>query len=293
MAERSRAHLPLLLALCALACGKREPDAAQKSAVPAEQAPPAGQPAAAASVQSEPRSSGGCRVMSKRGSVLTATGEAVDKGHLLLGERWLVLEPGAALSLKHTSSGREVTFEGPGRVLPCLGGEEEMIVGSGAITTQANTGVRPGATVVIGTPYGSVRYADAQARLVVGAQGLEVPEASGDLSLVPILPPADPVPLTGPGAKLPSVPTSADEALAACTRAVEAAGGRARALLEAAPGTQGQLAGEHVRARRQARLTCASATAAALAQGKDAADIAARLKRLSELRALWRAVPEK
>jgi hypothetical protein len=233
-----------------------------------------------------------CRVMSQSGSVVTATGEQIEKGRLLDGERWLLLSPGASLSIKHTGSGRELKLEGPGRILPCVGGEEEMIVGSGTISTQGNIGVRPGATVLIGTPFGSVRYADAQARLVVSEQGIQVPEASGDLLLVPVLPPAQALPLTGPDAHPPAAAPSAEAALDACTRMAESARDKARALLGAAPGTQGQLAGEHVRARLAARLTCASATAAALAQGKDAADIAARLVRLGELRALWRSVPQ-
>jgi hypothetical protein len=294
MGERSRAWRPrllarCLLALCALACGKREPAPAVRESAPLPSLPaPPASVASTASTSSAARSAA-CRVMSLRGKVVTATGEVIEKGRLLEGDRWLVLEPGASLALKHTTSGRELAFDGPARVLPCFGGEEEMIVGLGTVRTQAGVGVRPGATVVLGTPYGSVRYADAQARIVVGDAGLEVPEASGDLTLVPILPPAKPVPLTGAGVQLPSAPT-VDEALAACSQAAQSAHDQARALLAATAGARGELEASHVRARGAARLTCAAATASALARG-DAMEIGARLQRLSELRAQWMEVP--
>jgi hypothetical protein len=287
MVRRSGARLMMVLALSALACGKREAAPAKN-----ERAPLTGLGGAATSARTEPLPSG-CRVMSKQGSVLAATGEVVDKGMLVTQGRWLVLEPGASLVLKHTQSGRELTLEGPGRFLPCVGGEEELSIGVGTLVTHANSGVRPGASVVVGTPFGSLRYADAEARVVVSEHGLEVPEASGDLALIPILPPAQPVPLTG-AAKPPTVALSADRALAACEQAVDDASAKARALLDRAPGAapQGQLAAAHVRARRQARLTCAAATASALAQGKDAAEIGARLQRLAALRKAWKSVPE-
>jgi hypothetical protein len=292
MGARARAWRPRLragcsLALCALACGKAAPAPSAS-----ESAPPAALAAPSASAASTPSAARGaaCRVMSLRGKVVTATGELIEKGSLLRGDRWLVLEPGASLAIKHTTSGRELAFDGPARVLPCFGGEEEMIVGLGTVRTQSSVGVRPGATVVVGTPFGSVRYADAQARLVVGDAGLEVPEASGDLTLVPILPPAKPLPLTGAGVQLPKAAVSADDALAACTRAAQSARDQASALLSAASGTRGELAAAHVRARGAARLTCAAATASALARG-DALEIAARLQRLSELRAQWMEVP--
>lgn len=290
MGARSRAWRPRLLALtsllCAFACGKREPAPAASESAPLAASPV---PSASADSSASAARSAACRVMSLRGDVRTATGERITKGSLLSGDRWLVLEPGASLALKHTTSGRELAFDGPGRVLPCFGGEEEMIVGLGTVRTQTGVGVRPGATVVIGTPFGSVRYADAQAKLVVGEASLEVPEASGDLTLVPLLPPAQPVPLTGAAVQLPGAAT-ADEALAACSQAAQSAQGQARALLAAAGGTRGELAAAHVRARGAARLTCAAATASALARG-DAMEIGARLQRLGELRAQWMAVP--
>lgn len=290
MRARSRAWLSCCFALGALACGKREtaptPGESQLTALPPPSATAPGTSAATASRAKSPA----CRVMSLRGDVRTATGERIDKGNLLAGDRWLVLEPGASLALKHTTSGRELAFDGPARVLPCFGGEEEMIIGLGTVRTQSNVGVRPGATVVLGTPFGSVRYADAQARLVVGEAKLEVPEASGDLTLVPLLSPATPVALTGAGAQLPKSAVSADESLAACTRAAQSASEQARALLSAAAGNRGELAAAHVRARGAARLTCAAATASALARG-DAMEIGARLQRLSELRAQWMEVP--
>jgi hypothetical protein len=285
MRARWRAWPGSLLALCLLACGKREPAPAAGETTPVAAIPAPSTSATAVRLTN----TAACRVMSLRGKVMTATGELIERGSLLSGDRWLVLEPDASFALKHTQSGRELTFDGPGRVLPCFGGEEEMIVGSGVVRTQAGVGVRPGASVVIGTPFGSVRYADAQARFVVTNQ-LEVREASGDIALVPTLSPARPLALSV-GARV-SEAVSADAALAACADAARTARDQASALLSAAPGGRGELAAAHVRARTAARLTCAAATASALAPGDAGApEIAVRLKRLNELRGEWMAVP--
>ena len=146
--------------------------------------------------------------------VASAGGASLKKGELLAGERWLELAPGASVRLKHTASGREVGFDGPGRLLPCVSGEEDLVVGLGTLHIQAHSGVRPGAQVVVGTPFGSVRYVDAQATLRVEPQALSLADAAGMLSYVPPAPDAEPVRVALPVWRREQAPANAEAALA-------------------------------------------------------------------------------
>jgi hypothetical protein len=232
----------------------------------------------------------GCRVMTVSGVAKSAGGASLKKGELLAGERWLELEPGASLRLKHTASGREVSFDGPGRLLPSVAGEEDLVVGLGTLHIQGHSGVRPGAQVVVGTPFGSVRYVDAQATLRVEPQVLSLTEASGMLTYVPPTPDAEPLRVALPAWRREQTPANAEAALGACTELADAAAARARELLTQNNDALGQRAAEHVRARQRARLSCATAMASALQLPGDEA-VQAALGRVAELDARWRGIP--
>jgi hypothetical protein len=278
----------LLCVLGLSACGKGDDAPRTRS-----EEPNAPLPAVRATLPEAPAPSAakspGCRVMSLEGSITTGGGALLKKGEVLSGER-LSLPAGAVLRLKHTASGREASIEGPARILPCAGGEEDMIVGLGTLRIQAHSGVRPGAQVVVGTPFGSLRYVDAQATLRVEASALSATDASGMLSFVPPASDAEAVRVTVPAWRSEQAPPTAEATLATCSERADNAASKARELMARGTSALGKLAAEHVRARQQARVACATATASALSLSRDE-DVTAALGRLRELGARWRDVP--
>ena len=75
-----------------------------------------------------------CRALTVKGKV-TAPGapHPLVNGAPLDGLTWLELAPGAKLALRHTKSARELELSGPALVLPCAGGEEEVLLTRGKI----------------------------------------------------------------------------------------------------------------------------------------------------------------
>ena len=67
----------------------------------------------------------------------------------------LELAAGARLHLVHGASARAWSLEGPARLLPCEAGAEELVLARGTLRAEPGSGVRPGAEVWIGTPYGA------------------------------------------------------------------------------------------------------------------------------------------
>jgi hypothetical protein len=292
----------LLLALLGCDSAERREGAAERVAARATggagggaasvaAAPPAAAPhaAAAAPARATPH---GCRVMSTTGAAQRSSGGAVRAGDRFLGSDWLELGKGTKLHLKHGESGREWTLQGPARVLPCVDGQEELIVAEGSVRAEPGIGVRPGAQVLIGTPFGSVRYGDAAAQLDVTSEALRLSVSSGDTWL------------RSPAAKEPETHVTrakaaqrgrrerlqAEAAVAECERAARASESLAKSLVgPAAPGL-GQRAAEHVRARELARARCADATAA-VSQQASGSERQARLSELAALREVWRRVP--
>jgi hypothetical protein len=239
----------------------------------------------------------GCRVVSATGSAARDSGTAVRAGDRFVGSDWLELGKGSSLHLKHGASGREWTVSGPARLLPCVDGQEELIVAEGKLRTEAGAGVRPGAQVLIGTPFGSLRYADASADLDISSDALKLRVSSGDTWLSPV----DGKRGAAPGAETHTLSSqsaqrgkrdrlTAAAAVAACQKAAEQSEALAKSLRAPATAGFGKLAAEHVRARELAHASCASATAAVLQQ-QSGAERTARLAELAGYRELWQRVP--
>ena len=235
----------------------------------------------------------GCRVISCTGPAQRDSGAAVRAGDRFVGSDWLELAQGTSLHLKHGQSGREWTLRGPARILPCVDGLEELIVAQGKLRAEAGAGVRPGAQVLIGTPFGSLRYADASADLDVTRDALRLAVSSGDTWLSSTsAQPGTETHTAGAQAlrRGPRQRLAAATAVLECGRAAQQSDSLAQSLLAPAPSALGQLAAEHVRARELARARCASATAAVLQQDQGA-ERSARLSELAGYRELWRRVP--
>ena len=310
--ERQRWSLALavLVGGAVSACHGAPPGAGEAGAPPGASAgvgasAAAAAPAAVAAVEVPPRVPAplpaapapagplGCRVVSATGSAALDSGTAVRVGDRFVGSDWLELGKGSSLHLKHGASGREWTVRGPARVLPCLDGQEELIVAEGQLRTEAGAGARPGAQVLIGTPFGSLRYADANADLDVSSDALKLRVSSGDtwLSAVAGKPGTETHTLSSQSAQRGKRDRlAAAAAVAACQKAAQQSEALAKSLVAPVTSGFGKLAAEHVRARELAHASCASATAAVLQQ-QSGADRTARLTELAGYRELWQRVP--
>ena len=81
--------------------------------------------------------------------------------------------------------------------MPCFLGTETVLVASGSVTTTAGAGARAGAEVIVGTPFGTLHFADAALQAIVTARTLEVRVETGVGTLVPAA-----APLAAPDASL-------------------------------------------------------------------------------------------
>ena len=265
------------------------PSGVAKSITPAGNMPPvpvATQPSTPAVARS------GCRVMNLSGEAQRG-GQPLVAGVKLDAAPSVVLGAKASLHLVHTTSARQWTIFGPARLLACEGGAEELTLASGTLRTEPGTGVRPGAEVWVGTPYGSLRYSDGQAEIRVGERELSVRVSTGEVWFTPLA--GD-----SPEERRLTQPTTTfaarthrlagEPAMARCGRDAALAAERARALLEPSGEPLGKRAAEHVRARQRAHATCASARAALLAEAPR--DQEAGSTELARYEQLWRGVPE-
>lgn len=116
-----------------------------------------------------------------QGDVRTSEGEPLAPMSPLSGDSWLRLGKDAELTVRHATSAREFVLRGPGTMLPCRRGEEQVLVESGSFHSATGTGARPGAEMWIGTPFGSARYGDADFELSVTATQLAVVARSGSV----------------------------------------------------------------------------------------------------------------
>lgn len=196
--------------------------------------------------------------------------------------------------IKHAASGREIIVEGPGRVLPCRGGEEQLLVSSGRVRSVPGAGVRPGAEVWLVTPWGVVRYGDAALELGVSERTLTVTVSGGQAATDPAAGVTTlPKTVAGPGGKARATgkPNPARQA-EACQRAAVAAQKSAAVLLADRPGPDlGRHARDQLEDRRRARAACAMALSAA-DRVSDAAQQGRLRDQLARAESLWRAVPE-
>ncbi len=220
-------------------------------------------------------------------------GKALTSSAPLDGRTWLELDEGATVAIRHAVTGRDLSLSGPASVLPCVAGEEEVLLARGTLRASHGLGARPGAEVLLATPLGNVRYADAALDLRLSDKKLEVEVRTGSARLDP----AGASRLTGkrelgPRSKA-SVSGRADPALLVkeCEAKAKLAGERARAVLtrNAEGPSLGERAAAHVEARRQARGACMTAAAAtALAEEADRAPLRARVAAAERL---WKAIP--
>ena len=252
-------------------------------------------PAASAASAPIPRAAKpSCRALVVTGQV-TENGAQVAVSSLLDGEHWLELAENSSVALRHTSSSREWNLIGPGHLLPCRNGSEQILLTSGRLTTSANLGVRPGAEVLIATPAGSVRYGDAALDVELGPRGLQVRVKQGEAWVEPArgsAPFGNPV--RSGEARLPPQRATGRALVEACTALAEAAATSAAEVLQSgAAGSQpslGARAAVQMRARAQARIACANAAAAAFAASDpdERLTLSASVAHADEL---WQSVP--
>ena len=227
-------------------------------------------------------------------------GAALQPGALLKDAKWVELPRGARFSVRHGVSARELSFEGPGRAVVCRNGEEQVLLAEGRVVTSAGPGARPGAEVLIATPYGLVRYGDATLEVQSSGRRTQVTMRAGEAWLEPSKGATlrgEPKLLPGKKATLSAPPAVTPQSLAAaCAEAAATAKGSSRALLEPATnpaadaGSLGARAAAQVRDRRAARYACAIA-AAAIGQLKDPADRDRLGQELARSERVWRAMP--
>jgi hypothetical protein len=120
----------------------------------------------------------GCRVLAVSGPN-AKTSAAAYEGRFFDGGAWVELAPDVSLALKHSETTREFAVHGPGRFLVCPSGDESVLVASGMFSSTAGPGSRAGAEVLVGTPLGTVRYADANLRIDVRPNSVELNVSQG------------------------------------------------------------------------------------------------------------------
>jgi hypothetical protein len=222
-------------------------------------------------------------------------GEAkLESGAELDGAEWVTLAKDASLTLKHTGSGREVALAGPALFRACRRGREQVLLTRGKVTAGIGMGARPGAEVLIATPVGGVRYAEADFSLLLDEQRLSLEVRAGQVELDAAQPSGKPS--KGPlHAKdklvLPLGKPEPAALMARCQEAAEAAQASARRVGDkAAAEPLAERAQAHVRARQAARSAC---TVAAAATGL-AADPEAQASLWAEAarwEGLWETIP--
>jgi len=283
----------LLLTFAATGCSK-------KSAAPTAPSATASSPASATSaiappiVIHPPVTKPACRALAVSGQV-TVGDQVIKTSALLDGASWVDLAPGATLALRHTITSRELKIVGPAHALPCRSGAEQVLLASGRVSTSANLGVRPGAEVLIATPFGTVRYGDAALDVDVGPHGLDLHVKEGEAWLEPESAAKKPFknPLGGHGhASLPNSGSTPSTLVDRCQAAAQHADESARRVLSNAPdaGSLGERAAAQVRDRAAARRACAMA-AAAVGSVTEPAERQQLWASLIRWEGLWQSVP--
>jgi hypothetical protein len=301
------------VALVVLGCERAEPsreEATEQPSEPTHAAGPSakGVPAANASgvsggVGSEgpsltragATSGASCRVMSVSGAA-QREGVPLRAGDTLDRQQAVELGAGSTLHLVHTASARQWTLTGLARAFACERGAEEIVLARGTLRTEPGSGVRPGAEVWVGTPFGSLRYSDARAELEVTPEALRVQVSRGSVWLSPLGDESTERELTAGTTTYPARAYRLASAAAAarCESAARAAEALATALLSPSTEPLGARAREHVRARQRAHASCSSALATLLAGdagGAPDSHAQAGYSALAEADRLWRGVP--
>ncbi len=233
-----------------------------------------------------------CRALRVEGEV--RQGDVQLSSGAELGADWITLAKGASFTLKHSSSGRELSFAGPGRLRACNRGREQVLLALGKLAAGSGLGARPGAEVLVATPIAALRYADAELELALTEQKLEVAVRTGQVEVDPALPKQAGVksPLRGKDKlRLPVGKPDPSGLMARCKEAAEAAEASARHVRDkTAAEPLGQRAQASARARRSARVACSIAAAATglVADPTASAGLWAEAMRWEEL---WESVP--
>lgn len=269
------ARRPLAVAIAVLsaassgACRRAESERTQGSATAGAATLPAPSSNTRSSAAAPlPRPKAPCRVSVGTGT-LEASKEALAPRSELDGRRFVLLAAGERLSLRHERTTREFTLLGPGRFLPCAEGDERVLVVEGGVTSALGVGAHAGGEVVLATPFGLLRYADAAVDVKVAKARLSLSVAAGEVlfDAPPRKPGEEPKPkaVRGPKGAL-SVGQRADAALA--VERCRSAQTQSKKLekpprpSESARASLGTWAVASFEARRGARLACALAQAA-------------------------------
>jgi hypothetical protein len=244
-----------------------------------------------------PRRDPACRALRVEGDAKVGDSVLL-QGAELDGSEWVRLGQGASISLKHASTGREIALAGPAVFRACRRGREQVLLAEGKVTIGTGMGARPGAEVLIATPVGGVRYADAEFSLVLDQKRLSVEVRAGQVEVDPAVPATS-------ASKASKSPLHAKDKLVialgkpdvtalmrSCKEAAEAAESSARRVGDRnAPEPLGERAQAHVRARKTARAAC---TIAAAATGLVADPVAAAGHWAEAVRweGLWESIPQ-
>jgi hypothetical protein len=281
------------------ACTKDAPrtDAPGSPASAATAAPPATSVPASDGGEPKPR----CRFIAAIGDVRAADGGERLTSAQEVPDGLFAVAAGAKCTVKNPLTGREASFEGPGRARACVGGASEgeaWLVG-GSYAAAPGAGEKPGAEDWVVTPFGVVRYASAHVKLVLGKDSAELRVATGSARVFGKVLPGDAgaVPaadedgwtsLAGPLNVTLRASGDAKSVVDACVSAAKEASALAAQVVkpDAALGT---LAAAHVRARQRARARCALARVVAEVQAGPAG--AALRARAAEADEQWRIVP--
>jgi len=241
-----------------------------------------------------------CRAIDVKGRVADESDQPIATSASLDRAVWLDMGPKAILAVKDTETGRELVFTGPGRVRPCVGGEERFYMARGEVRTTAAAGARPGAEVLVATPHGVVRYGDARLdikaspgeisiRADMGDAWFEVPSADGSGITEEKI-------ATGKRLLRKGLTVDVKALVSTCEATAKVAEERARIVLKPGPTERatplGERTAEHMRARRTARFACALA-GAALGTVENVGDRDAFDQTLGRAEARLRGVPNK
>lgn len=307
MTRQVRFVSSLGLSLWLLACSK---GGGEHAAGGSAAVPPSSEVSAAALVPSAPPSVAPapppkdptCRALRVEGEA--KVGEAaLASGTELDGAEWVTLAEGASLTLKHASSGREISLAGPALFRACRRGREQVLLARGKVTVGTGMGARPGAEVLIATPVAGVRYADADFSLQLDEKRLKVEVRAGQVEVDSTA--ASSAPPKGPAsAKALKSPLRAKDKLlvplgkpdvtalmSRCQEAAQTAAETARKVGDkSASEPLGERAQAHVVARKAARAAC---TVAAAATGlvADPAAAAGLWAEAARWEGLWETIP--
>jgi hypothetical protein len=246
----------------------------------------------------------------QRGSVLVHALGATSKlneGERIADGAWVDVAEGAEITVR-TSSHREITISGPARASVCPGGDDELLLAWGRMSSFPGTGVRPGVEVWIATPLGVLRYSDAKIAVEVAMEGARM-TATVSMAEAHFAPApgtriergtpdgqAAPSPwfdrplragtsFVAARAATPRGPLVAD-LVHACTREADACREAALSVSNTvadAAAPLGERAALHIRARQRARAACETAHAAA-GLGPDSLELLAELRAADEKR---------